>query len=236
MGLGARGTPGWEPGLRLVVRCRAPGLHWEIRHLWKGRGCRSRPAPAHSSHRHQGTRGWAAGGGQSPARAKTRCLCQNALPTPGTEARAGNRHPPCWGSRSQLWPGTEDVPAALVGALGELRQFSFSWFKKKKGKTGKTGSLQGQTLGSKSLGLLGLCSELPLVSCTPKGGTNPHPHQHPPPQPQPTNTRNLQPNTGSVKKGLWGILGEIQAPASNAGVGRGWRSRGGSLRPRLPSQ
>lgn len=228
--------PGSEPGLRLVVRCRAPGLRWEIRHLWKGRGCRSRPAPSHGSHRHRGAGGRAAGGGQSPICAETRCPRRNALPAPGTEATAGNKHPPCRGSRSRLWPGTEGVPAALVGALGELRQFSFGWFKKKKGRTSQTSSLHGQTLGWKGLGLLWLCSESSLGPCTPKGGTDPHPHQPPPPRPLPTNTRNLQPNTGSVKKGLWGILGEIQAPASSAGAGRGRRSRGGSLRPRVPSQ
>lgn len=59
----------------------------------------------------------------------------------------------------------EDVEAALVGALGELRQFSFSWFKK--GQNQQKTALRGQ----KGPGLVWLCSEAPLGPCTPRGGS-----------------------------------------------------------------
>lgn len=54
--------------------------------------------------------------------------------------------------------------------------------------------------------------------------------RRPPASPPPTDTRNLQPNTGSVKKGLWDILGEIEAPASGAGEGGG-----AAAAPSIPS-
>lgn len=230
VGLRAQGMPGSELGLRCLCIAEPLVCAGKVGTCGRARV----PLPASSIPRFPPAPGH---GRMGSSQGLEPCLCRNTLPAPGSEAGRGNKLPLLRGSWSWVWPGTEDVQAALVGALGELRQFSFSWFKKK-GKTSKNSSLRGQTLGWKSLGLLWLCSELPLEPCTPKGGHRPAPTPAPstPASPLPTNTRNLQPNTGSVKKGLWGILGEIQAPASSAGVGRGWRSRGGSLHPRFPSQ
>lgn len=230
VGLRAQGTPGLGLGLRRLCVAEPLVCAGKVGTCGRARAPLPAslvpwlpPAPGH--------------GGTGSSQGPEPSLRRNALPTPGSEVGPGNKPPLRRPSRSRVWPSTEDVQAALVGALGELRQFSFSWFKKK-GKTSKTSSLQDWTLGWKSLGLLWLCSESPLGPCAPKGGHRPPPTPAPgaPALPLPTNTRNLQPNTGSVKKGHWGILGEIQAPASGAGVGRGRRSRGGSLLPCFPSQ
>lgn len=68
-------------------------------------------AQSHGSHRHRGTRA------QAAAAAGALPVLKHQGLRLGLTAR-------------QVWPGTEEVPAALVGALGELRQFSVGWFKK----------------------------------------------------------------------------------------------------------
>lgn len=166
-----------------------------------------------------------------PAPEPEPCLRRNAPPAPGAGAGPGDK-PLLWrGSRSQLWlwPGTEAVQAALVGALGELRLQLVL----KKGKTSKTSSLRGQTLGWRSLCLLRLCSESPLGPCVPNSGHQPPPAPAggAPASPLPTNTRNLQPNPGSVKKGRWGIWGRFRLlPAAQK-----WGEVGGAAEaPSIP--
>lgn len=86
----------------------------------------------------------------------------------------------------------EDVEAALVGALGELRQFSFSWFKK--GQNQQKNSSQGPEGSGSGLALLRGSA---WTLHAPRWERSPS---------LPTETRNLQPNPGSVKKGTLGLF------------------------------
>lgn len=166
------------------------------------------------------------------------------VPVPGYEGTGSSRgrspactemHYPHQGLRRGLatrrvWPGTEEVTAALVGALGELRQFSIGWFLKRP-KPAKPDVPEARQAGRRVWSHSGFALSCHLdLACT-KMGTDPACASPVLSITSTTATRNLQPNTGNVKKGFGDILGEVQAPDSSVGVGRGWRSCGSSLHP-----
>lgn len=122
----------------------------------EGRGPCSWLAQSHGSHRYRGMRAQAAAGaGALPA--------QNALPTPGLRRGQATR---------QVWPGTEEAPAALVGALGELRQFYIGWFLKRP-KSAKPDVPETRQAGGRVWGCSGFALSCHLNPACPKVGTDP---------------------------------------------------------------
>lgn len=176
MGLRAQGMPGLELGLRCLCIAEPPVCAGKVGTCGRARV----PLPASSIPRFPPAPGH---GRMGSSQGLEPCLRRNTLPAPGSEAGPGNKLPLLRGSWSWVWPGTEDVQAALVGALGELRQFSFSWFKKraKPAKTALSGARH-------SVGRVWVCSGFAL-NChldpaRPKVGTDLHPRQPPAPQPR----------------------------------------------------
>lgn len=72
----------------------------------------------------------------------------------------------------QVWPGTEEVPAALVGALGELRQFYIGWFLKRP-KSAKPDVPETRQAGGRVWGCSGFALSCHLNPACPKVGTDP---------------------------------------------------------------
>lgn len=140
------------------------------------------PAPGHE--------GTGSGRGRSPVCAQTHCPHQG--PRLGLAPR-------------QLWPGTEEVQAALVGALGELRQFSIGWFKKRP-KPAKPDVPEARHAGGRVWGCSGFALSCHLDPACPKVGTDLACASPVPSITSTTATRNLQPNAESVKKGLLDIF------------------------------
>lgn len=132
------------------MRCRAPALCWN-QALVEGCGPCSWPAPTGTGHRDTGS-SW----GQSPACTEMCC------PHQGLRLGLATR---------QVWPSTEEVPAALVGALGELRQFSIGWFKKRP-KPAKPGVPEARQAGGKVWGCSGFALTCHLDSACQKVGTD----------------------------------------------------------------
>ena len=124
MGLRAQGTPGLELGLRRLCIAEPLVCAGKVGTCGRARAL----LPASSVPRLPPTPGR---GRMGSSQGPEPCPRRNAPPAPGSEAGPGNKLLLRRGSRSRVRPGTEDVQAALVGALGELRQFSFSWFKKR---------------------------------------------------------------------------------------------------------
>lgn len=143
-------------GAEVLVRCRAPALCWD-QALVEGRGPCSWPAQFPRLPPAPGHEGTGSSRDQSPACTETCC------PHQGLRLGLATR---------QVWPGTEEVPAALVGALGELRQFSIGWFKKRP-KPAKPDVPEARQAGGRVWGCSGFALSCHLDPACPKAGTEP---------------------------------------------------------------